>query len=205
MNEVVLSNFDDGGIERSISAMTTEELREELARGLRLTADSLLRLAIIVKTLEERGEDLSGLRIGLLHHLRRIACGQVLPEIVVRYAGMPSLISVIGSLPLPDQRKLADGGSVELAVYAADGSITYRMADPLTMTRQQASQVFARDHIRSQAEQVLILEQQRSRAKGKTPQKIGDLRIDKELGGVFVGRKFIPLADLAAAVNALRK
>jgi hypothetical protein len=89
--------------------LSTEQLRQELIDRLGLTAESLLRTACLVAILEERGEDLSGLKIGLLDHLRKIAQGQLLPEIVVRFAGDGRLIRRIAELPIPDQQRILAG------------------------------------------------------------------------------------------------
>ncbi len=89
--------------------MTVQALKDELARLLGFSAENLLRLAIVVRELESRGEDLSGLKIGLLPVLRDIAAGLLLPEIVVRYAGEPWAIRKLTGTPLEEQRQIADG------------------------------------------------------------------------------------------------
>jgi hypothetical protein len=144
--------------------------------------------------------------IGLLHHLRRIACGMLLPEVVVQFAGKPSLIAIIGNLPIPEQRRIANGGTVRVLVLEA-GDTTHRMMQPLAMTPQQVRQAFANDHLRDDAEQAAILMRKRQENEGPRPKRIGELQPDYERVGVVVGKtgKFIPLADLIAAVNALRK
>src|SRR5262245_11330835 len=129
--EAELSRFAD---------LDTESLRAELARCMSDTASHLLRLAAIVRVLEERGEDLSDLKIGMVRHLRRIAYGQILPEVVVRFGSSAMLIDKIGSLPLPDQRRIASGEPVKMLVGGGD----YRMVDPLNMTQRQVHQAFGK-------------------------------------------------------------
>jgi hypothetical protein len=92
-----------------LRAMSTEQLKQELTDRLGLTAESLLRTACLVALLEERGEDLSGLRIGLIDHLRKIALGTLLPEIVVRFAGNGRMIRRIGELGIVEQRRILAG------------------------------------------------------------------------------------------------
>lgn len=96
-------------ITAQLRELTTEQLRQDLADRLGLTAESLLRTACLVAILEERGEDLSGLKIGIVHHLRRIAQGELLPEIVVRFAGNARSICQIGELPVAQQQRILDG------------------------------------------------------------------------------------------------
>lgn len=89
---------------------STEELREELGKLLGFTADNLLRLAIIVNELETRGEDLSELKLGLLPLLRKIAAGELLPELVAMYAGRPKLLGIIATkLSRQDQMRAVAG------------------------------------------------------------------------------------------------
>jgi hypothetical protein len=186
--------------------MTVEELMQLLADGLNLTARSLLSNAVAIAVLEEKGKDLSGLKISLLHHLRKIACGQLLPEVVVRFAGKPSLITRVGSLPIPEQRRLAAGEHVLLLVPDVhEGGYTHRMADPLDMSAAQISQVFARDHIRSEAEQALKLDERHEEARTPIPETVGNLKIDKERDGIMVGRHFVSRSDMETALRILRK
>ena len=90
--------------------MTTKVLKAELARLLGFTAENLLRLAVVVNELEGRGEDLSGLRFGLLPFLRQIGSGKLLPEVVITFAGQPAAIKRIAALPLEEQRRIVDQG-----------------------------------------------------------------------------------------------
>ena len=187
-----------------LSGLDTAELRLELARGLRVTADSLLRLAWIVRLLEERGEDLSDLRIGLLDYLRRIAYGQVAPELVVRYAESPGLMRTLAALPLPDQQRIASGEPVQVVVRREDGKFDVRMADPIKMTRDQISQVFGRGKIRDQSEQILILEDSRPKTVArKLARNRGLVSPDRERGGLIVGRKFFAAGDIVSALAEL--
>lgn len=186
-----------------LAAMDSETLRRELAEGLRLTARHLLRLALIVRTLEERGEDLSDLRIGLLGHLRRIAHGQILPEIVVRYAESPALLRRIETLPMPDQRRLAKGEGVQLAVRAPDGSITHRLVDPLHLSYDQVRLVFGPRGIRDEAEQAIMLDRQRPKPSSRT-HKVGRITADPERQVLKIGRTAVPVADVVQALAALR-
>jgi hypothetical protein len=171
-----------------------------LVNCLSLTAKNMMNAAIIVVEMERRGEDVEGLKISLLHHLRKVACGQLLPEIIVRFAGSPLLIGCIGNLPISSQRKIADGEPVLMSLPGADN---HRMVDPLTMTRSQISIVFARDHIRTHAEQLVLLDHRKQQAAKPIPESIGKVRIDRERGGIVVGRTFVPKCDVLAAIKLL--
>lgn len=189
----------------NLKELPTEKLREQLGRTLKLTAEHLLRLALIVRILEERGEDLSDLRLGLLSHLRRIAYGQVLPEVVVRFAGSPALVQRISNLPLPDQERLAQGEPVKLVTVGADGQADHLLVDPLNMSMPQLAQVFAPDRLRGEAEQLALLQRRAALPAVRARQpKRGKVRIDREQGGLMVGRVFVPLATVLDALAELR-
>lgn len=199
----LIVTLEPESVAATLAGMTTEQLREELARAVITTAAHFLRLALIVRALESRGEDLSGLRIALLPVLRLIAHGQLVPEAAVRFAEAPGLLRRIAALPSPDQRRLASGEPVELVVRRDDGD-DVRLADPLRLTRDQVTQVFARDHLRTRGEQTLILEARTARPAVRPSPKLGKARPDRERGGITIGRSFASLADVLAALAALR-
>lgn len=182
-----------------LTAIDTETLKAELAASLRTTAQGLVRMAAIVAELQTRGEDLSDLRLGLVTWLRKIASGQVLPEIVVRYQGSPQLLRSISALPLNDQQRFADGEPVKLIV---DLSGDHRLVEPLKLTREQLHQVFAADHVRDDTEQIMVMETRRNRP-AKPETKSRRVRGDKDAGGIFVGRAFAEHGDVLAALADL--
>lgn len=189
-----------------IALMSTSELRHELAKQMELTAVHITRLAGIVKTLEDRGEDLSDLKIGMIHHLRRIASGQVLAEVVVRFADSPSLLGKIGALPLPDQQKIVNDEPLRLTVKSLDGTIGHLLVDPLKLTREQVNQLFAKDHIRDEQEQVLLLEQSRQTpGKESRHKNFGKIRVNYRDKTVTVGRYSIDVPNLLSALAELRE
>lgn len=96
-------------IRKEVASLSNEELRKELVDRLCISVEHLVRVAALVAELESRGENLRGLRIGLLPYLRQIAAGKLVPEIVVKFAGVPNSIRAIGSLPAPEQLKIANG------------------------------------------------------------------------------------------------
>lgn len=191
--------------------MPVQQLLDELAKQAKKTADDFLRLAWIVRLLEEQGHDLSAMRNTLLPHLRRIAYGQLLPELLVRFGGNIYLLRRVSLLPLPDQRRLVETQSVELLVPVQDPAnpeapITYtkRQADPGRLTYAQINQVFGPDRLRGEAEQALYLDDSRTRPEPAPVQPVtGKVRADGQRGGLVVGRTFVSHADILAALTRL--
>lgn len=190
---------------RILAAMSTAKLRAELSRVLDLTAKNLMRLALIVRALEERGEDLSDLRLGLLTYLRQIAYGQVLPEVVVRFAESPLLVRAIAALPGPDQRRLASGEPVPLVVARGEHGHDIRMADPLKMTGEQIRQVFGKGRLRDEAEQVLMMEGSAGKkiSRSRPRNKVGSIMVDRRNRGLVIGKEFVPVAQVIEALALL--
>jgi len=188
-----------------LAELSTEKLRQALISTMAKTVAQLTRLAWIVRILEERGEDLGDLKIGLVPYLRQIAYGQILPEVVMRYAERPALVKAISALPLPDQQRLAAGDRVTLAIKAPDGSIDNRMVDPLILTGPQVARVFAKDRIRSVDEQLVLAQEDTIRKARPLMPVVGPIRVDRKRNGLIVGRKFVPAATVVDAMAQLRE
>lgn len=185
-----------------LKAMDTPALRAELAAALGHTARQLVRLAAIWAELESRGEDLSALRTGIGTYLPGIAAGAVAAEAVVAFAGQKSLLRAVTSLPPDEQRRLAAGGTVPMAVTSEDG-YTHRMVSLATLPSRAIYQVFGDRCVRSVPAQIAILSAAPTpwRGDGK-PVRRGRITVDRKNGIVRVGRAVAQLADVVAAMKA---
>lgn len=164
---------------QELSSHSDEALAEMLKSAFMATVDSLITVAAIVRVLEERGFDLDSLKIGMIDWFRKIAYGQVLPEVFEKFRHSPKLIQHISTLPIPDQERLAHGDSI-IVLTLNDGEASERHVRPEDMSAREIKQVFGAGRIRSLAEQRGILE---SRSTPRVPSK-------KELEtGVLVDRK----------------
>jgi hypothetical protein len=190
------------GEEERIARMTVAELRQALAEAMAYTAASLLRTALVVRALEEKGEDMSEFRVPLLTYLRRIADGRLLPSVVARFAEHPTLISRASRLTLLEQERLASGETVPLVVRH-ESRFDVRQADPTKLLSVQYSQVFAADHLRSVEEQILLLEG-KAAAPARKAKRVGAVRPDRKRDGLVVGRTFVPVGDVLEGLAGLR-
>lgn len=109
---------------KMLAKASTEELRAELAAALKLTAEHLVRLALVWAELERRGEDLSALKNGIGKYLPMIASGAVLAETVVAFAGEPLMLSRAAKLPVDQQLKAIEAGTVPSRPRVADSNGT---------------------------------------------------------------------------------
>jgi hypothetical protein len=190
------------------AAKSSEELLSQFWQLFTMTAENFQNMAAIIRMVEEAGGDLSGpaQRLnGFFVALRRIAYGQLLPEILVRYNGKLTLVDRIGTLPISEQKVIAAGNGIPLLVYADDGSTSRIMAEPMDMTADQVRQAFARDHMRSENEQKLFLADWRAAKRKPLPGEVGEWRLDPELGIARRGTVVIALTELEAMVKILRR
>lgn len=87
-----------------VGKLSTEQLYEQFSGGLRLAEGHLLRLGVILLELEDRGETASGDKT-FLEMLRSIGRGELLPQLVVRFAAQPVTLACLRKKPVEEQRR----------------------------------------------------------------------------------------------------
>lgn len=182
-----------------------DELKQMYVDRLRLTVENLRELAEIARVLEEKGVDISDLETGSgmfpLKYVRLVGHGQLLPDVVLRFMGHSALMRNIAAMPLPDQKRLADGGKVEVAVRRGS-SFDCRMIDPLSMSPDQIRQTISGGRIHSYAEQIARLESEANPADDAAPTRTRALvSADARTGMLRVGNREVPIADTLRAIG----
>lgn len=192
MNELVMRS------ENELPSLSVGELRAELVRALEISAASLAYLAAVYRELVRRGEDLSDLRSGLAVHLPAIADGKLAPEAAVRFAGRAMLLRCVATLPLAEQRRLADGGVVPVVREGAAGGMERLDLPAHELKSTELRLVFdERGYIHSHDEQEAML----ARRRPHTRHRAAPLRIDPASQGKFlVGNARVDRADLVSAL-----
>ena len=128
----------------------------------------------------------------------------VLPETVVQFAGQPTLLRAVASLPPGEQRRLVEGETVEVAEKVGD-TYTHRKLAVGSLPARLVRQVFGDRTIRTVGEQIALLSASTPRPpKPGRPHKHGLLRADRTKGVILLGRRPIQPADLIAALGDLR-
>ena len=148
-------------LENQLQAMTESQLRSYLAERLRLTADNLMEMALVIRELDQRGVDLGELRISLLVYLRRIAYGQTLPEVVALLAGRRDLLQRVAFLPLPEQQRCIDEkGLTVVTGEVTNGQLDSRRRPLLDLEPWEVRQIFGPEGLRSELQQAAWLKGQ---------------------------------------------
>jgi hypothetical protein len=159
-------------------------------------------MAALVRQLEELGHEVQ-IELGPLPFLRKIAYGNMIPELYVALECDPQLLSRAGSLPTPDQERIARNEPLKVMELNGD----HRLVPPLSMTRREIAQVFAKGRVRSESEQVGWLKD-RARREQQKSFPLGDeaiVKIDRKRRGIVANGLFVPAADLAHYLGELSR
>ena len=129
-------------------------------------------------TRRDLGEDMAKVRSalsgGYFDWLRRIAAGQLRPELICRFWQNSELVNRLRKLPPQDQRKLAGGGRVPVVVTGPDGKTDVRnLSVEEIRDGGLMNQVFASDHIRDEGAQANYLDNLRREAAKPKPEHFG--------------------------------
>ena len=185
----------------SISTETDQSaLFQRLLTLLEITVESVREMALIVKRLDQLDADwtefgyMDQSRLG---YLRRIACGQVLPDVYVAFLGYSGLRNKISTLPISDQEKLANGGTV-LVALGPDNDV---LVKPCDMTQKQIKQVFGPSGIRSKMEQLVWMGSHRKTVEPEVATPV--IEVCRKRNGIAVNGVFIPFLSLVSYVSTL--
>lgn len=162
----------------SLESLSTGDLKDRLSEAFKATVEGIMEIASIVKILETRGEDLDSLKIGMLAWFRRVAYGQVSPNILIQYGDRPSLLRKLANLPMPDQVKIANDEPVEVLSFS-NGRASERWVSPSDMTKKEVEQVFGSGRIRGLSEQRGWIDQKKPKFHS-TETATPEVRIDKK-------------------------
>lgn len=164
MNELT-SNTDV-----NLVAMSTEQLKQALASSIEMTAKHLIYMGMIWKELEARGEDLSALRQGIVAYIPMIAHDRLDARVVVQYAGQKTLLAALSRLPINEQRKVLDAGTV-IAIRIEEGQTVEKPLSLANMTAADVHLVFTEEGVRPVEEQRILLASKIRRAIKKKKEK----------------------------------
>lgn len=188
-----------------VSSLLSDELRKELASALTATAHGLARAAMIWSELQRRGEDTPELRSGLATWLPRIARAELAAEAVIAFAGQRMLLQRMIGMPLDQQRLLAGGADITVAIINERGEIV-GTDKPLTqLSSRDVLLAIDGGQVRPLSAQIRTLSH--SITKTKSPRRgggsVASIRADRHTGMLAIGRSRIAPSDLADALHIL--
>lgn len=200
MTDLTLTHEMRLEVNRIMSCEDKTKLLRELRDTMQISTKSIITMAALVKRLEQLCVPID-IEFAALPFIRKIAWGQLNPELFLRLQGDPMFLERASSLPLPDQTAIAENMPVK--VMLADGD--HVMQQPLTMTRKQINQVFARGKMRNDSEQMAWLrDRYESEAAAKATIEDIPIRLDKKRNGLVVNGVFIKRSELEYYLAALK-
>ncbi|MDN5652284.1 hypothetical protein [Psychrobacter sp. PG1] len=121
-----------------IISASTEQLKQEFAKSLKVTADRLAYMATIYSELMGRGVDMSGLKGGLMEYMPLIASNQLDARLVIEYAGNKTLLSYLAKLSKDKQLELIERPVVK--VVSLDDDV--KSVEDINLDDIRAGQIF---------------------------------------------------------------
>lgn len=140
--------------QNQLATMSTEDLKAHFAESLEYTAKHLIHLGNVWLELERRGEDLSDLKKGLAVYIPMIAHHRLDAKLVIRYAGQKTLLSALSQLPIEEQKKLADSGTVPIFDPQTEQEKVISLSD---LSAKQIPQIFTDSGIRNLNQQIAYI------------------------------------------------
>ncbi len=158
-------------LRQEAKSKTTRQLFDELSSSLAVTAEYLVRSAVLWVELESRGEDLSHLRQGIMQYLPMVANSTLDPRAIISFAGKKTLLASFARLPLPAQQQVLDNNNiVEVVELEADKTKKVRAVDITTLPAAEVYRVLGDGEIKSPEKQyqALLVRQAYAKKKPKT-------------------------------------
>lgn len=167
-------------VEKDWLKVTPRERAAALSDALTLSVEGIARAAEIFAAMEEAGDDISHVSVGIAAMLRAIARRKMLPEVATQLKG--SLRSRIGRLPLPIQKRVMEK-PVELLVRV-DGTTDVVRRDIRTLDKIEADRLIDRDgHVRTPEEQRIWSEREERKRLPSVPDVVC---VDKRRGCLVI-------------------
>lgn len=132
INEIQLLEVNE------IVSASTEQLKQEFAKSLKVTANRLAYMATIYSELIGRGVDMSGLKGGLMEYMPLIASNQLDARLVIEYAGNKTLLSYLAKLSKDKQLELIERPVVK--VVSLDDDV--KSVEDINLDDIRAGQIF---------------------------------------------------------------
>lgn len=175
---------DASDLVSGIEAMTTEQIFAFITTTTASTLENYRKLAEAIKVLDDRGVDLTPLMSNpLIGPLRKVGHHQLSLDAVARLKF--SVLKHVERLPLPIQEQAADPNFKFTIVATREDGQVYKWDKPACdMTAAEAKRVFAKDHVRLEAEQIQMDRLNPPRRNKTATTESAKISLDKRRGGL---------------------
>ncbi len=168
----------------SLTDVPDHELGGLLMAAMRGIAKQVVRAACIVCVMDMRGVAIVDVPLNTLRYLRKIADGAMDADMFALFGVRRGrTVEALAKLPVVEQRRLAKDEPVAVVERDPNGW-THRLLAPSKMTDDELEQVAGPKGLRSEKEQIQLLERRRERAQNPAPK--ARYKIDRRTGVVTV-------------------
>lgn len=178
------------------STMATEDLLAEISGFKALAVEVVERLALILKELRSRRQPHPFFYDRIMCFWQSIEDGSLDAEAAVLLANRHTIKAIL-PLPKAEQREIARGKEVAVAIRQSDGSIVRENMPIMRMDQPKLSLVFGAEKVRSFSEQADIL-----RHSGNV-ERIGMVTVLRSEQLLKIGNQKIRPEDLEGPLKAL--
>lgn len=205
MTVALVSRSSD--VQDRLEAFAREDDCEKLVRQLQvlrgLTAEAFLYSAAIVRRLREKNYPIP-MKGDAIRTLDLIASGRLLPEVAEKWHHSPKLIRNAALMDEEQQLRITNDEPFQIA----DLEGTHRLVGPCDLTEDDITQLFDKDRLRSEQEQISWLrDQQRERQLRNAASVDSDIEIDTARGCVIIhgvhGDKKLTVTELGRIIAEL--
>lgn len=174
-------------------------LTEWLGEATGITVTNVRIIAALVRRLEELGATIE-IDVPIMPFIKRIAYGNMIPELFVAFQGNGRLLNKAGSLPKPEQEKFANDEPIKVMLPNGD----HRMIPPSCLSRREVSQLFGPNGMRTESEQLAWLRDQDEKARLRNSHNDEpSIVLDRKRGCLVVCGVSIPASDLLRYTSQL--
>src|SRR3990167_2883594 len=166
MSKAIANPADDFGgnqLTQDLDTMTNEEILVLFERTMECIYQRIGEASFLLLALEKRGYDTRKLRRSpIVEAVRNVGIGILIKEAVARYFSRSDILRYITALPIDEQKKLVDDGSVKGYDHIG-GKGTHRLVEIDELTPREAVLVFdMKNHrVREPGEQAMYLQRER--------------------------------------------
>lgn len=181
-----------------LNSLGVSELKSLLNQSIQVTTRFIAFLAKVWKALEDKGEDLSDLRHGLMRYLPLVSAGKMDASLLIQFAGQQLLLRELALLPTEEQCRLANGEKIPLVTKTNEGFST-KLVDLANLHSRYYPQIFTVGRVRTEAEQMAMLDASKPKRRQQKIRK-KNVIIDQQKGAIKCGTTSILIDDVLSAL-----
>jgi hypothetical protein len=188
---------------KKFDEMTIQELNDRWAKARADLEHNLVDACLILIEFRRRGQSRAAWRQGVFRWATEIASGKLDPLAALTLSESAVMINSIIGMPLEEQRRLAEGGDVEVAVLRTDGEVVLEKQSLATMPMTTFARVFDEGAVRSYDAQRRLLVDRTSPQNAHRSSLPLNIRVSVATEEIIVGQIRLKVSEVALALSQM--